>query len=268
MPKQNFEFKFVPVEEIYIDERVQQRIKPGKVERISQNFDVNLAGTITLSLRKDGTLICLDGQHRVAGAKKSGVEQLPALIYSNLSLQEEARMFLGHNEKSNPTPVAKFRVSVTEKDPEAVAINEIIESFGWKVSEASTRSVPSFKAVNRAREIFGCRTRYFDDSCIYGNLLLERTLRIITVAWGNGDSKAVSAATLGGVAYMLKRYWVEVEDQRMIKALSSVTPQEFESMGKGTKDNMSIPVIEAFGFTAHRLYNKGLRARALSPWFQ
>ena len=91
---------------------------------------------------------------------------------------------------------------------------------------------------------------------------------MITVAWGNGDSKAVSAATLGGVAYMLKQYWAEVEDQRMIKALSSVTPREFESMGKGAKDNMSIPVIEAFGFTAHRLYNKGLRTRALSPWFQ
>lgn len=263
------QFEIVNVAELSIDQRVQQNLRPSKVSRILKDgFDLSLAGTITVSRRKNGALIVLDGQHRTAAAREADVEKLPAIVHDGLTVEDEARHFLGLNNKSNPSAVAKFLVSVTQGDKEAIDMRGIIEDHGWRIYEGNGRDGRCFKAVTRAKEIYDCRTKYFEDSDVYGDELLGMTVEVITDAWGTGDSRAVSANNLGGIALLLKKYWSEVDTDRLSKALSEMSPAAFMAATKGAQESMDLKALEAAGFAAHRAYNASRRGRnKLDTWF-
>lgn len=263
------QFEIVNVADLSIDQRVQQNLRPAKVSKIIKDgFDLSLAGTITVSRRKNGALIVLDGQHRAAAAREVGVEKLPAIVHDGLTLEEEARHFLGLNNKSNPTAVAKFLVSCVQGDEDSNDIKSIIEDRGWRVSEGNGRDGRCFKAVTRAKDIYDCRTKYFEDSDIYGDELLGMTMEVITDAWGTVDSRAVNANTLGGIALLLKKYWAEVDTDRLSKALSEMSPAAFMAATKGAQESMDLKALEAAGFAAHRAYNSARRGRnKLDTWF-
>lgn len=263
------QYEIINVNDVTIDARVQQQYRPAKVTRmVKDGFDPSLAGTITISRRSTGALIVLDGQHRVKAAIEVGVTLLPAIVHEGLTLAEEASFFLGLNAKSNPTSVAKFLVSVISGDEEDTKIKNMIEDHGWRIREGSTRDGRTFKAVTRAKDIYGLRTKYFSDSDVFGDALLDETVSAITEAWGTKDTQAVTANNLGGIALFLKKYWGDVDHDRLVKQLATISPDRFSQDTKGVQESMRMTAIESAGFCAHRLYNHGARHQSkLDTWF-
>lgn len=262
-------YEIISVNDVTIDARVQQQFRPSKVTRmVKDGFDPSLAGTITVSRRNTGALIVLDGQHRVKAAIEVGITHLPALVHEGLTLAEEASFFLGLNAKSNPTAVAKFLVSVVSGDKDDTAIKNIIEQYGWRIREGSTRDGGIFNAVKRAQDIYGLNTKFFSDSDVFGNQLLDASMEALTEAWGTKNSLAVKSTTLGGIAIFFKRYWGDIDTDRLIRQLGTTDPDRFAQDAKGVQDSMKLSAVESAGFSIHRLYNHGARHnRKLDTWF-
>lgn len=131
------EFEWLPITKITVDHRFQRDLRTYWVKRIIREFDPEKFGTITVSRRADGSIIVLDGQHRLAAALEClGPDQLvPCLVYEGLTSEREAQVFLGENSRLGVSAVETYRASLQAKEPWAVRINELLEHpVGYKIA--------------------------------------------------------------------------------------------------------------------------------------
>ncbi len=261
----------VKVEQLGIDRDVQQELRPGKVEgmlKSPRGFDLSLVGTITVSDRK-GHPVIIDGQTRWEAAKACGVPVLPAVIWYDLTKEEEAWLFLYLNEKSNPPTLAKFLVGITMGDPTAIAIGKIFDDHGWRIAAGPMDG--TFVAVGMARRIHEGRTEFHVDN-IDGPQVLRDAVGIITSSWGMNRA-GMDSNLLGGVAVVLARYATDANRKkvidRLVEVLTKLTPERLRAEGKATQKTLTLSPVNAFGWQIHHHYNKGLRGlRSKLPQFE
>src|SRR5581483_8160255 len=131
--------------QLSIDPRVQRIVDPRRVAEIAANWDDLYVGTITVSHRVDPLgikpeeWVILDGQTRWNALKKvCGTDTttctLPADVYTGLTLQEEAAMFLKHNNRKAVTPLDTFRIALVAQEEWAVNIRDIAAKYKWAVA--------------------------------------------------------------------------------------------------------------------------------------
>jgi len=101
--------EIVGIEWINVDGAYQRDLRHDLVNKIAREYDIVKAGAILLSVREDGTLWCVDGQHRLAGAQQSGETEIFAHVVHNLTQAEEAELRLARNERRSDTIAEKFR---------------------------------------------------------------------------------------------------------------------------------------------------------------
>jgi hypothetical protein len=102
------------LDKLVCDSRYQRGIEEKRVTRIIDNFDAKLLGTLELSKRKNGTFAVIDGQHRFEALKALGRKTCPALVHSDLSVQQEADLFARQNMgRKQLTPVQRFRAQAS-----------------------------------------------------------------------------------------------------------------------------------------------------------
>ncbi|MFJ1954506.1 hypothetical protein ACIOGT_25130 [Streptomyces microflavus] len=204
--------------------------------KMKVGFDPEKLGVLTVSLRDDGSLVWLDGQRRGALAEAAGKAQLavPMQVFRELSLAEEADIFLGLNDSRGVTPLYTFLAELTIEKSEAVEINRIARRRGWRISDKGVRSLRSVTAL---RKIYRAdRT----------GAALEATLRVAAEAWGYDKSSAKSAMLLG-VASVVVESGFDLDslvkkiraDSRGPEALLA-TAAGFRQLAGGTVDKRSI----------------------------
>ncbi len=66
--------KSVSLDAITVDPRVQRTEGPDqrRVDKMASAFNPDALGVLILSERADGTLVCLDGMHRLLAARQAG----------------------------------------------------------------------------------------------------------------------------------------------------------------------------------------------------
>lgn len=258
-----WEIRDVKVADLAIDPHVQQPLREGKVNgMLTRGFDIGLVGTITVSAREHNPpSIIIDGQTRWTAARRCGVETLPAIIWYDLTPEEEAWLFIDLNKKSNPPTLATFLVEVTKGDPTAVAMTEILRDHGWKVASASQDG--TFAAVAMGRRIYEAKPEFRSE--MIGPALFQDTIAVITAAWGL-DRTGMDAYMLGGVAAVLARYSSEINKKRLIEVLNHLTPARLRAEGKATQKTLSTTPVNAFGWHILHEYNRGLRSKQLQPF--
>lgn len=74
-----------------------QRPVRGHEKKIAANWDYDKCGDLLVSYR-DGHFYIIDGQHRWLAATSIGVKELPCRIYENLTIEDEARLFVEQTE--------------------------------------------------------------------------------------------------------------------------------------------------------------------------
>jgi len=184
------ELRQVPVEAIKIDHDYQ-RGQNSKWIADHMPFDPQKASTLVLSGRTGGPY-CIDGGHRLALARASGVHHINAFVIDGLSKQLEARLFSYYQrERRNLSAHDLFRADVTAGDQDTLDMVRILTAAGFEFSQNGT----------------GPRTITAIDSCRWiqkygGNELLARTLNTVKQYWFGYD-KALSGQVLKGVALFL-----------------------------------------------------------------
>lgn len=195
------EMRDIPANKITVDPAVQRQLDERRVARIAAEWDDLAVGVLTVSQRKDGTIAVLDGQTRLAAFRQvcgeSTTQVLSCQVYTGLVQQEEASMFLKHNNRKAILPRDRFRLALTAKEEWAVRITEIADKFG--LTPASCPPGPNhrrfFSAVVAAERIY----RLDDGVSLY------RAFATIDSIWP-GTRDAVCNETLYGLGYFYARH--------------------------------------------------------------
>src|SRR5262245_50031103 len=116
----------VAIEWINVDGSYQRDLRHDLVNEIARAWDIVKAGPILLSVREDGTMWCIDGQHRLAGAQQAGETEIFAHVVHGLPQAEEAELRLARNVRRSDTIAEKFRTRLVMGDAKAHQILELV----------------------------------------------------------------------------------------------------------------------------------------------
>lgn len=132
----------VRASEVHIDSLYQRALDEARAQKIGKNYQPGLFGLPVVSLRKDGRMYIIDGQHRCVGLCLAGRgdQKVDVQVLEDLTLPEEAMLFhILNKERRKVQPIDDYRARLVAKVPEIVEINRIARSVGLKVTTANTK---------------------------------------------------------------------------------------------------------------------------------
>lgn len=238
----------------------QRPLDEGRAAKIAGKFTLPAFGVATVSKRHDGKHYLIDAQHRSRAAILADVREVPTMIYTGLTPEQEAALFLTLNDVKAVSAVSKFKASVFAGHEPETHVDKIIRGRGWKVDTGNldgTISAP----VTLMKVYAGAGEAPARD----GAKLLGVTLNVITQAWGY-DPVGTNGHLLHGIARVLGRYETRVDGDTFVTKLKSITPDELVSKIKGTAEAMQIRAVDAGPLAIVQVYNERLKAKKLPSW--
>lgn len=207
----------------------QRSLQQRHVDEIAEHWDASKLDPIVVTCPlKDKMRHVADGQHRVMAARAlfSEEDKLPCLEYPTTSPAEAARLFRTRNKAQRPISVLEdFLVGVTARDPECVAVKEIIDGLGYRVAKSSdTEGV--IQAAGTCLRVY---RRHGEEG-------LTWALGTIQETWGM-DPDAVKGWIIDGFARLLKKHRGVLDRNRLVKVLSrALTPNRLVAQARSTRD--------------------------------
>lgn len=224
--------KDMKVTEFSVDPAVQRQLNEPRVKLLTSKFNPKMLGLFTASKRADGRAYILDGQHRMAAARNKQYQGYVAVrLYENLTLAEEAQLFLDLNDTRKVNAMDKFLVRATMGDPAAVALKGALERVGLKAS--SQHSGGMFAAIVSLERVYHGFMNKGGEPRLD---LVEATLQILTRAYGNKDRTAFQANTVQGIGLIIHIFGKRVNADDLVSALRSTTSDALAIKGRATKD--------------------------------
>lgn len=199
----------VKVSDLYLDTTYQRLPNEVKVSNIARNFDPDAFGVVICSAREDGIIAVIDGGHRIAALRLLGLEnkQINALVYFNLSIEDEARIFtLINQDRTKPKTADIFKAQVAANDTVASGLNDILNRLGLKPTNAPGNNY--IRGIGTVKEIYknaGERNTY-------------DALYALKEAFGN-HSSSFNVDAVTALAIIFKRYGQLMNMDRLILTL-------------------------------------------------
>lgn len=202
----------IKVSDMFVDYSYQRQPLKTKINRITKNFDPDLLGVITCSMREDNTLAIIDGSHRYHALIQMGMKNsnVNALVYFGLSIKEEAHIFaLTNKEHTKPTPSQIFKAGIVAGDDVSISINEIVEKAGSKVDFSP--GPDKIRCVATLRKVY-------DNA---GANVLLKTLQTLKSAYPN-NKEMYRDQMISAVACIYNRYGKKVDQARLVDVLAKI----------------------------------------------
>lgn len=145
----------VPVELMDIDDSYQ-RVVSNNVKKLMQDWSDDKCNFLWVSYR-DGKFYIIDGQHRWTVAKAKGIVTLPCIIFTGLTVEEEALKFADQNVNVKKlTAYDEYKAHIKNGDmsiPSVATdmyIGRVCDLYGVEVKKRS--------GVNREEKVLGSLT--------------------------------------------------------------------------------------------------------------
>lgn len=250
-------FRKVKPNDMVTDLAVQRRLSARRAQQLAADFNPDSLGVITVSCRKDGSFVILDGQHRMEAARLAGRGDVAVQceIFDGLTTAQEARLFLDRNRQNAPGAQDKFRVRLTEREETAVTIEAILNEHGWRTGGTPGEGV--FAAIVALEGV-----HKLDPDGEKG--VIDRTARVITKAWGH-NKVAAHGALWAGIGAVLCRYVDSIDEAKLVTILERWGPDGTLGQAhawRATVRRHADAVAQAIVVQ----YNVGKRTRGLPPW--
>lgn len=256
---------WLPLGKLKFDPEIQRKLNRPRADKIAAALDLDALGVIQVSERDDGHYV-IDGQHRCEALKAFGFgpnEKVECKVHRGLDKAAEAALMTRLNRTAKLRLIDDFRIRVVATDPEAVAINHVVEGCGLRVSENGLDGV--VRAPQSLEKIYrGDRSSPKREN----PEALRNTLNTITGAWGSGVT-ALNGEVILGVGLVFLRYNGQVDVDDLTKRLASMSGGPSGLLGKGrtmremrggsTARGVASVVVDA--------YNKGRRSSKLPDWW-
>lgn len=244
----------LPLWRLEFDPRYQRELNKAHMERIKAEFSWLRFGVIHVSLRADGSVYVIDGQHRVRAAMAldmSSDTKVPCLVHRGLLAEEEAELFAYYNRTSKPKPLQEFRAERFAGFEEATSIAEIVEEHGVHISTGSE----DVQCISELRKLY----RTDPD-------LLRQVIGVAIEAWGTkrGAFEATIVAALGRV---LGRYDGQLDTAAFVKRLAGYKggPAGLIGDARGLADLRPLTLRSAAATIMVDQYNLRRRSNVLPP---
>lgn len=172
--------QYCSAEQLCVDDRYQRSLEANQsirlIRRIAANWDWGLCQPLYVARRSDGKLYVVDGQHRWAAAKLRGdVWQLPCVVRSFASTEEEAAAFVALNQERTPlTALQIFRASIASGDPEAWGIMTAIEESGLSLATTTNNQLCAKGAIGNVGGLKNCWRVHGKDALVAALRVLAR----------------------------------------------------------------------------------------------
>lgn len=236
-----------------VNKRVQRAIIPARVKKLVQGWTFRGVGVITIS-RRDGINYIVDGQHRWAAALELGHGNSKVLchIYTDLTEQEEAALFLTLNDARTVSAIDQYHVGLIALDPICIGARNTLArhdlSIGTGTSDGTVRCVSKVLAL-QAKD----------------PALLEAVCRTLVATWGT-RAAAFEQVVLTAAGIVLGRFNGELDLGAFSKKLSGYRggPSALAGDARGLADYKPITVTRAAAEIMVDTYNKGRRSGQLS----
>jgi hypothetical protein len=247
----------VAVGDIQLDIAVQRAIVAARLRKLTANFDPILLGEVLVSERTNGQLYILDGQHRLRAAEQSGIPTVTCEIFTGLSKADEARLFMGRNDRAGIAKNDRNRNLATSGDTDTLNVQMAAQSTGYRfITDKPEDSTFQDRATGIWIMRNAERRRYVETS---GPEHLSHVLGFYARVYGNQDRpesvllKAVSRIFVGKF---------EVDEDRLYERLHGLPPQQLVASAQQRQVEQSVTrsmstVRAALELIAEQ-YNRGL----------
>lgn len=255
----------VRLEDISVDPRVQRKEGEDgrRVDAMASAFDPDALGVLILSERRDGSLVVLDGMHRRAAALLAGYgKPVNAIVFTGLSLAEEASLFLLYNNKKDPSAISRFAARVAAGDEVAIGIEACILSQGWRVSVEKTQP-GVLSAITAAERVFRTGSGTLPRGMHHD--VLNQTLHLITESWGY-EPAGTQSPILDGVGQLYGRLGASIDTPSLAMKLQKETPRGLIGKARTLKDVQGGTTPAAMARTIVGIYNNRRRTNHLPEW--
>jgi hypothetical protein len=258
-------WEWLSVAEMKVDARAQRILRPAWCKRRVGLFNPDQLGAICISRREDGTLWIMDGQHRVELVRMVGWgdQKMFCEIFENLTIKEEAALFLARNDKISPRTFDKFVVGITAQEDVPVAIQRIVSSLGLKLAEGNTDA--SISAVSSLRWIYEGGS---NSSSKEGALALGHTLRAILDAWGPAGGN-FQGDVISGLGLVHLRYGKKLDHSSLVDTLIRVNGGAIGLLhaAKAIREGYGGRLAMSVGAAIVLRYNRKKRTGKLESWW-
>lgn len=211
-----FILEMIPVAQLHLDARYQRDLEEDRVDEIADNFTAEQFQPVTIGMRPDNTLQIVDGQHRVAAAKKMNWNTVPCMVFLSDGHWHEALVYERlQSQRKNLTVAQRWKARLARGEVKARAITEVVETLGLKLSGNQAKGVTSMTAF------VACEKAYNR-----GNL--RDTLTLIIQAW-NYDPKGFRSNFIDWVSVFLdsmKYAGHTLDMKRVSSVLGKMPPQQ------------------------------------------
>lgn len=244
----------LPFSALSVNKRVQRAIIPARVKKLSAEWLFRAVGVITIS-RRDGVNYIVDGQHRWAAALElgHGTSKVPCRVYTDLSEEEEAALFLVLNDARAVSELEKYRVGLVANDPVCIGVRDILAKHGLRIGTGSQDG--TVRCVSKAIALYKKSPE-----------LLEEVCATLVATWGT-RSASFEQVVFTAMGLVLGRYNGELDRGAFTKKLSGYRggPAALAGDARGLSDYKPITVTSAAAEIMVDAYNKGRRSGQLSP---
>jgi hypothetical protein len=242
--KTEFIFENLPIGNLRNDSRYQRDLDLDWVEEIVAKYRKELFMPIVIGMRDDGSLMVVDGQHRVLAARKMSWETVPCQIFESTGYEHESLIYeLLQTQRAQLSVAQRFKARLARNEQIAVEINNIVNDMGLKLTTSGhgQTAIQCFTACEKSHQ--------------RGNL--KDVLTVIIRAW-NYDFVGFRSYFVDTVSVFLSTLKAEqfaLDMDRVVDSLSKISPSGFLRDMALTKNPHA-----TFMRTLLEKYNKGLRS--------
>lgn len=250
-----FEPEFVPISYLVRDGRYQRDVIEGFVDAKVAAFDPRLVGTVDLSKRGRNEFAVLDGLQRWHICQ--GVEKrlIPANVYEDMTLAQEAEHFKAKNrERRNMHPFYILRASRVAGDADAREIFSVVGSTGFKLASNNTkRKGDVIVAIGAVEQVHATRTFVRPDSP------LGHVLESVRDSFGDRPM-----ATEGTVLRGLGKFWAayyddEVNYDHLVNELAEIGPAKLKGYAEDRVRTSRMSKGDLVATEIVKAYNRKMR---------
>lgn len=203
-------YQRLPLDKLIVDSAYQRGLDERRVDKIVDEFDPALLGTLEVSHR-NGKSAIFDGQHRFAALKKLGAKDAPCIVHKGLSVPDEAMLFVRlQTQRKALRPLDRFKARMAAGEEKALEIHKCVQKYGYTIAEGGgTQSyIGSVAALDRIYDRGGVE-------------LLARTLDLVSVY--KGEPKGTDGHLIEGIAVALHKYKGDKRLEQLPAALEEIT---------------------------------------------
>lgn len=202
----------VAVNGLRTDMSYQSPVKENQVKKIVKNFDPQSVDSIVVSRRSNGFYYIVDGQHRVEALRRLNITQVLAKIHSDLTVEEEAKLYRDINTRPTKSPKSMAKASIKHGDEHAIRIMNTVNATGMQIDFDNQNATVGYIGAYRSLE------RIVKD---YGDLGLIETISFIKRVYGN-ESKYFQGFVMEGFAKFLANYYTQINQDSLKERLEKL----------------------------------------------